>query len=60
MVEPEVAYAGYEDMMDLGEGLILFIVERVLTDRQEELENARTRYGRTRSDQLAVPAAALR
>ena len=24
MVEPEVAYAGYEDMMDLGEGLILF------------------------------------
>lgn len=38
MVEPEVAYAGYEDMMDLGEGLILAIVERVLTDRQEELK----------------------
>ncbi len=38
MVEPEVAYAGYEDMMDLGEGLILFIVGRVLTDRQEELK----------------------
>ena len=38
MVEPEVAYAGYEDMMDLGEGLILSIVERVLTDRQEELK----------------------
>src|SRR6266480_3226098 len=34
MLEPEVAYAGYEDMMDLGEGLILSIVERVLTDRQ--------------------------
>ena len=38
MVEPEVAYAGYEDMMDLGEGLILAIVERVLADRQEELK----------------------
>lgn len=38
MVEPEVAYAGYEDMMDLGEGLILFIVERVVSDRAEELK----------------------
>lgn len=38
MVEPEVAYATYEDMMDLGEGLILAIVERVLSDRQEELK----------------------
>lgn len=38
MVEPEVAFAGYEDMMDLGEGLILAIVERVLADRQEELK----------------------
>ncbi|HMU33010.1 MAG TPA: asparagine--tRNA ligase [Pyrinomonadaceae bacterium] len=38
MVEPEVAYASYEDMMDLGEGLILAIVERVLNDRQEELK----------------------
>jgi asparaginyl-tRNA synthetase len=38
MVEPEVAYATYEDMMDLGEGLILAIVERVLTDRQEEFK----------------------
>jgi asparaginyl-tRNA synthetase len=38
MVEPEVAYASYEDMMDLGEGLILAIVERVLADRRPELE----------------------
>lgn len=37
MVEPEVAYAGYEDMMDLGEGLILHIVDRVLSDRKLEL-----------------------
>jgi len=38
MVEPEVAYASYEDMMDLGEALIVSIVERVLSDRQEELK----------------------
>ena len=38
MVEPEVAYAHLEDMMDLGEGLILAIVERVLNDRKEELK----------------------
>jgi asparaginyl-tRNA synthetase len=38
MVEPEVAYASYEDMMELGEGLILFIRDRVLNDRRAELE----------------------
>lgn len=38
MVEPEVAYARLEDMMDLGEAMILFIVERVLRDRKEDLE----------------------
>ena len=38
MVEPEVAYATYEDMMQLGEDMILAIVKRVLTDRQEELK----------------------
>jgi asparaginyl-tRNA synthetase len=38
MVEPEVAFARLDDMMDLGEGLILSIVDRVLTDRKEDLE----------------------
>ncbi|MEZ5306926.1 MAG: asparagine--tRNA ligase [Pyrinomonadaceae bacterium] len=38
MVEPEVAFAKLEDMMDLGEGMILKIVERVLETRQAELE----------------------
>jgi asparaginyl-tRNA synthetase len=38
MIEPEVAYAGYEDMMVLGEGLIMKIIDRVLTDRKEELK----------------------
>ncbi|MEZ5425678.1 MAG: asparagine--tRNA ligase [Pyrinomonadaceae bacterium] len=38
MVEPEMAYADLEDVMDLGENLITFIVERVLNDRAPELE----------------------
>ena len=38
MVEPEMAYAQLDDVMTLGEGLINYIVERVLNDRQEELK----------------------
>ena len=38
MVEPEVAYATVEDMMELSERFISFIVKRVLEKRQEELE----------------------
>jgi asparaginyl-tRNA synthetase len=38
MVEPEVAYATLEDAMSLAEGLICFIVERVLKHRKTELE----------------------
>ncbi|MEZ5346139.1 MAG: asparagine--tRNA ligase [Pyrinomonadaceae bacterium] len=38
MVEPEVAYATYEDMMNLGEEMIVFVVERVLRDRRSDLE----------------------
>jgi asparaginyl-tRNA synthetase len=37
MVEPEMAYAHLDDVMSLGEGLIKFIVERVLAERREEL-----------------------
>lgn len=37
MVEPEVAYARLEDMMDLGEDLVNFIVGRVLEERADEL-----------------------
>jgi asparaginyl-tRNA synthetase len=32
---PEVAYATYEDMMQLGEDMILAVVQRVLTDRRK-------------------------
>jgi asparaginyl-tRNA synthetase len=38
MVEPEMAYAHLDDVMDLGEGLITAIVERVLAERRPELE----------------------
>ncbi len=38
MVEPEVAFATLEDTMQLAEGLISFIVERVLTRRRAELQ----------------------
>ena len=38
MIEPEVAFATLEDTMDLAEGLISFIVDRVLARRRPELE----------------------
>ena len=38
MVEPEVAYADLNDIMDLSEELIEFIVRRVLENRQDELK----------------------
>ncbi len=36
--EPEVAWATLDDIMDLAENLIAYIVERVLETRQEELK----------------------
>ncbi|HSK72852.1 MAG TPA: asparagine--tRNA ligase [Pyrinomonadaceae bacterium] len=38
MVEPEMAYAHLDDVMNVGEDLIMFIVGRVLNDRQEDLK----------------------
>ena len=38
MVEPEMAYANLDDVMNLGEDLITFISDRVLNDRQDELK----------------------
>jgi asparaginyl-tRNA synthetase len=38
MVEPEVAYATVEDMMDLAEQMLSFVVGRVLEKRREELK----------------------
>src|SRR5260221_6717437 len=41
MVEPEVAYAELDDLMDLAEGLISFIVERCLEKRRGDLQTIR-------------------
>jgi asparaginyl-tRNA synthetase len=38
MVEPEVAYADLNDVMNLGEGLVVSVIERVLERRQQELK----------------------
>ena len=38
MVEPEVAYAQLDDVMELAEGLISFIVQRCLERRQADLK----------------------
>jgi asparaginyl-tRNA synthetase len=38
MVEPEVAYATVDDMMDLAERMIAFVVGRTLEKRSEELK----------------------
>ena len=37
MVEPEVAYAGLDDVMDLAEDLVVSVVSRVLDKRRREL-----------------------
>jgi len=38
MVEPEVAFATLDDIIELGEDLVVFIVERILEKRKKELE----------------------
>jgi asparaginyl-tRNA synthetase len=38
MVEPEVAYAELDDLMDLAEGLITFVVKRCLERRRSDLQ----------------------
>jgi asparaginyl-tRNA synthetase len=38
MVEPEVAYATLDDLMDLAEGLISFLVKRCLEKRRSDLQ----------------------
>jgi asparaginyl-tRNA synthetase len=38
MVEPEVAFATVDDMMDLAERMIAFVVQRVVERRSEELK----------------------
>ncbi len=40
MVEPEMAYAELNDIMDLAEGLISFVVKRCLEKRRSDLQTA--------------------
>ena len=46
MVEPEVAYAELDDLMDLAEGLISFLVKRCLERRRGDLETIGREVGR--------------
>ena len=38
MIEPEVAFAHLDDVMELAEGLVAFVVQRVLEKRRQELQ----------------------
>ena len=38
MVEPEIAYATLDDLMELAEGLLTFLVKRCLDRRRADLE----------------------
>ena len=61
MVEPELAFAGLDDLMELAENFISFIVERVLTRRAAGASKVIGRdITKLRSDQGAVPAPELR
>jgi asparaginyl-tRNA synthetase len=53
MVEPEVAYATLDDLMDLGENLISHVVKRCLENRQADLKT----IGRdlTKLEKIAAP-----
>ena len=56
MVEPEVAFATLDDVMDLAEGLVATVVQRVLEKRATGAEGARTRHREARKRQGAVSA----
>jgi asparaginyl-tRNA synthetase len=44
MVEPEVAYAELDDIMNLAEEFITFIVQRVLENRRKELTSSNATF----------------
>jgi len=55
MVEPEVAFAHLEDAMTLGEGLVAFVVERVLEKRRPELETLERKIENLEKIKLPFP-----
>jgi len=52
MVEPEMAYANLEDVKHVAEELIIFIVGRVLENRQEELKRLERDTGKLEAIQV--------
>ena len=60
MVEPEMAYADLDDVMNLAEGLVVSVVERVLEKRQRELKVLERDTGEARTRQGTVPARVVR
>ena len=55
MVEPEVAYADLNDVMDLAEGLVVFVVGRVLETRRRELTVLERDVSKLESVQVPFP-----
>ena len=65
MVEPEMAYATLDDVMDLAEALVVSVVQRVLERRQPELkvlerdttklENVKRRFRASRTTRRRAP-----
>ena len=60
MVEPEMAFASLDDMMDLAEDLIVSVVARVLDKRARELKALERDTAKLEAVQAAVPAHHLR
>jgi asparaginyl-tRNA synthetase len=55
MVEPEVAYATLDDVMDLAEGLVVSVVQRVLETRKQELKTLERDTSRLEKVQAPFP-----
>jgi len=55
MVEPEVAFAHLDDAMALGEGLVAFVVERVLEKRRPELQTLERKIENLEKIKLPFP-----
>jgi asparaginyl-tRNA synthetase len=55
MVEPEVAWATLDDVMELSEGLILAVIDRVLDRRRRELEILERDVGRLEAVKSPFP-----
>ena len=60
MVEPEMAYATLDDVIDLAEGLVVAVVSRVLEKRQRELKALERDTSKLETVQGALPAHLVR